>query len=130
MAEYIDKNRFLVDMAENMFTDKTFHEIVQEQPTADVIEREKIDKAIEEILLEHNHSVLSGKSKEYYNGVAKALDILKKRIEEEDKITNSNICACYYCKHFETEGWSSCKIHEGAYGDSRCNDYVVRENNQ
>lgn len=36
MARYIDADRFIVDMAENMFTDKTFHEIVQEQPTADV----------------------------------------------------------------------------------------------
>lgn len=32
-------------------------------------------------------------------------------------------CPCYYCEHFEIKGWSHCKIHEDAYGDSRCNDY-------
>lgn len=32
-------------------------------------------------------------------------------------------CPCYYCEHFEIKGLSHCKIHEDAYGDSRCNDY-------
>ena len=34
-----------------------------------------------------------------------------------------NKCPCYDCKHFEKEGWSHCKIHEWANGDSRCSDY-------
>jgi hypothetical protein len=32
-------------------------------------------------------------------------------------------CPCYHCEYFEIKGWSHCKIHEDAYGDSRCNDY-------
>lgn len=32
-------------------------------------------------------------------------------------------CPCYYCEHFEIKGLSHCKIHEDAYGDSKCNDY-------
>jgi len=32
-------------------------------------------------------------------------------------------CPCYDCEHFEIKGWSHCKIHEDAYGNSRCNDY-------
>lgn len=42
------------------------------------------------------------------------------------KIPNKSIeekCLCYSCEYFEIEGWSHCKIHEGAYGDSRCSDY-------
>ena len=42
-------------------------------------------------------------------------EIPNKSIEEK--------CPCYYCEHFEIKGWSHCKIHEDAYGDSRCNDY-------
>lgn len=42
-------------------------------------------------------------------------EIPNKSIEEK--------CPCYHCEHFEIKGWSHCKIHEDAYGDSRCNDY-------
>lgn len=43
----------------------------------------------------------------------------------EYKESDSSIeekCPCYYCEHFEIR--SHCKIHEDAYGDSRCNLYI------
>lgn len=49
---------------------------------------------------------------------------------EYETITPRNLCACYYCEHFEREGWSHCKIHEGTYGDTRCNDYKKLEHKE
>lgn len=52
-----------------------------------------------------------------------------KALEQEpssSEIPNKSIeekCPCYHCEYFEIKGWSHCKIHEDAYGDSRCNDY-------
>lgn len=47
----------------------------------------------------------------------------KCRCSEKPNKSIEEKCPCYYCEHFEIKGWSHCKIHEGAYGDSRCNDY-------
>ena len=49
-------------------------------------------------------------------------DFWNAEYKESDSLIEEK-CPCYYCEHFEIKGWSHCKIHEDAYGDSRCNDY-------
>lgn len=59
----------------------------------------------------------------------KAFKMAIKALEQEPSSSekpNKSIeekCPCYHCEYFEIKGWSHCKIHEDAYGDSRCNDY-------
>ena len=61
--------------------------------------------------------------------LAEAIRLLKNEQSEEPSSSekpNKSIeekCPCYHCEYFEIKGWSHCKIHEDAYGDSRCNDY-------
>ena len=49
MAEYIDRELTIKEWYKNSRLSKSARKIFQEIPTADVIERSKIDKAIEEI---------------------------------------------------------------------------------
>ena len=50
MAEYIDRELTIKEWYKNSRLSKSARKIFQEIPTADVIERSKIDKAIEEIM--------------------------------------------------------------------------------
>ncbi len=90
MAEYIEKEHFdtrvrlAVGMAEGDFT-KDFTdgvlftlELLKTEKTADVVEREKINKAIEE--MENLETTILGET--YEDGVADCLEILKKNIGE------------------------------------------------
>lgn len=58
---------------------------------------------------------------EIYQFIQQKIDALK--AESEPQESKDNKCQCYDCKHFEKEGWSHCKIHEWALGDSKCSDY-------
>lgn len=87
MAEYIDRNEVL-NYRETVITDDysgnetlevvSVEEILGLTP-ADVIEREKIDKAIAEI-----HSYKHGNGNMFDCGMRKALEILKRNIGETE----------------------------------------------
>ncbi len=64
----------------------------------------------------------------YYRAVDDCSNLIQQKIdalkaESEPQESKDNKCPCYDCKHFEKEGWSHCKIHEWALGDSKCSDY-------
>lgn len=105
MAEYIDRENLLEELKESakhhadnsreeslLYRDRV---IVREQPTADVIERDKIDKAIEEIRseiksIDYSLSVLDKSDSAKYeisaakDGMTKAIDIFTKHMGEEE----------------------------------------------
>ena len=63
----------------------------------------------------------------HFEDIKKDVDswVLREELSSSE-IPNKSIeekCPCYSCEYFEINGWSHCKIHEDAYGDSRCNDY-------
>ena len=94
MAEYIDKKcldrKFQIDMmclrGGTIFDTQ---KIIDSLPTADVIEREKIDKAIEEMELhakdcfENDYGGLDEYKSGIGAGLSDAIDILKRNIGEE-----------------------------------------------
>ncbi len=91
MAEYIDREYFLIDLNCKAFGEKDvsikwLREYVHELPAADVVERSKIEKAIEEIVDWNVNEVMDGCSEPFRRGVAKGLNIaaqiLKKHIGE------------------------------------------------
>lgn len=97
MAEYIDRNKtqaYLYNnmmwydgdgyMAEDSEKDKALWDLVNGIPTADVIERSKIDKAIEEIEQLINHSKLPTVNiyNRYSDGLKDCLEIIKRNIGE------------------------------------------------
>lgn len=59
---------------------------------------------------------------EYTDEIIKALEQEPSSSEKPNKSIEEK-CPCYHCEYFKIKGWSHCKIHEDAYGDSRCNDY-------
>ena len=65
--------------------------------------------------------IKKGEATDIIHGVA----TIKSDLEEQQE-REQNKCACYYCKHFHIPGWSYCKLHEGALGDSKCWDYEDR----
>ena len=90
-------------------------EIPSVYPKSDAIPRERIEQM-------KNEFIRIGEGSGWLDiSLHHCLEIIdkytKEHNEEDDK------CACYYCKHFHISGWSHCKLHEWALGDSRCNDY-------
>ena len=86
MAEYIDRTELELDTEwseyEDGFTSYSQFQI-QNMPTADVVEREKIDKAIEEIEKEEVEVDYMNERKSGFNsGIFRALEILKRNIGE------------------------------------------------
>lgn len=87
MAEYIDRTNLITvtDIRQDgsEFTYISYDDI-QSLPTADVVEREKIDKAIEEIEQLINHSKLPAVNiyNKYSDGLKDCLEILKRNIGE------------------------------------------------
>lgn len=86
MKEYIDRNEFLkrlnvlynvLDNLEKMIYSSQLIELV-DIPVADVIEREKIDKAIEEM----GKIDLNEYADNTYQLVNKCIEILKRNVEE------------------------------------------------
>lgn len=99
MAEYIDREKVLDELDKSarhhannsreesmLFRDRT---IVREQPTADVVEREKIDKAIEVItrirdsterMITEEVSVTNACLEQYVNCYDESLRIIKQNI--------------------------------------------------
>lgn len=88
MAEYIDREKLLDELGESasyhaesgreyqlLLRDRN---IVREQPTADVIERSNINKAIEEIINLRKHYP----NDDYYDCKNEILEIIKRNIGE------------------------------------------------
>ena len=87
MAEYIDRERLKEVFDRNVVSAGVFNDIIDAQPTADVVEREKIDKAIEEIddLDRYfDNDYFSGNSDAMFK-CSDVLAILDKLIESEGK---------------------------------------------
>jgi hypothetical protein len=96
MAEYIEKEKILT-MTTSYKSElgrlraepfvkcgiETVEGFINELPTADVIERSKIDKAIEDINTEMSYgSARFMQETMYHKGLKRALEILKKNIGE------------------------------------------------
>ena len=88
MAEYIDKKylgrKFQIDMmclrGGTIFDTK---EIIDSLPTADVIERSKVDKVIEEIeILQKYEFSRFSEDTMFHKALSKCLEILKRNIGE------------------------------------------------
>lgn len=98
MAEYIEREKLIVNLIESachhvnnsreeslLYRDRN---IVREQPTADVVEREKIDKAIEEIKQTlYVDSLIFGELIDFQNGKISADDV----IEEFNRVTRKEV---------------------------------------
>lgn len=93
MAEYIDRGRLKQCFHANICGGNAYDELIDMQPTADVIERSKIDKAIEEIEKSFEPIVgtyngdtperqLPSRKIERNEGRYQALEILKRNIGE------------------------------------------------
>lgn len=78
MAEYIDRKRLKQCFHTNICGGNAYDELIDMQPTADVIERSKIDKAIEEIIKLRKRYP----NEDYYDCKHEVLEILKKNIGE------------------------------------------------
>ena len=94
MAEYIDREKLIKDLKESakhqadsireeslLLKDRL---LVREQPTADVVERSKIDKAIEEMI---NQEDLDGIDRQI---VRHCIEILKRNIGENGVVDNES----------------------------------------
>lgn len=77
MAEYIDRERLKEVFDWNVVSAGVFNDIIDAQPTADVVEREKVNKAIEEI-----RSYEHGNGNMFWCGMIKAIQIFKRDIGE------------------------------------------------
>ena len=79
MKEYIDKERFREVLHRNIAGGDSFDQLIDIQPTADVVEKEKLKKAREEI------QKLRGCSCSCSDGIIDDVeDILDKLIESEE----------------------------------------------
>ena len=87
MAEYIDREKILSKVKNNYiedakngydYYDYLLQDDLMSEPTADVIERSKINKAIEEIISLRKEYP----NDDYYDGKYKVLEIIKKHIGE------------------------------------------------
>ena len=92
MAEYIDKNKlkkkrkYLFQTKGGAFPKSEYFiklDDIFDMPTADVIERSKIDKAIEEMEIEYNNLEYAENHKKGASyGIRKSIEILKRNIGE------------------------------------------------
>ena len=92
MAEYIDRKKMLskvktnyIEDAENGYDyyDYLLQDDLMAEPQADVIERSKIDKAIEEMEIEYNNfEYTENHNKGASYGIRKSIEILKRNIGE------------------------------------------------
>ena len=86
MAEYIDRTELEPDTEWSEYYDDYIsysQSQINSLPTADVIERSKIDKAIEDINTEMSYgSARFMQETMYHKGLKRALEILKKNIGE------------------------------------------------
>lgn len=93
MAEYIEREEFLkrikpYDTEDK--TDKALYNFALNQmmgtPNADVVEREKINKAIKEMEIEYNNlEYTENHNKGASYGIRKSMEILKRNIGENDR---------------------------------------------
>ena len=83
MAEYINKEELIEDWNDMSQFYTNFHDFIENQKPSDVVERSKIDKAIEEINTEMSWgSAKFMQETMYHKGLQKALEILKRNIGE------------------------------------------------
>lgn len=81
MAEYIDKERLKQCFHANICGENAYDELIDMQPTADVIEREKIDKVVKEIKeLYAEWENISEEAKLESNPFGAVLNILQRNI--------------------------------------------------